>query len=94
MAPVFAAAFGLYLLNLGVGLAAELRLARFGVWHHLLYFAVFASAAAALFFTQEAGLILTVACLAVFPWARPRTWMHPTLGVLGLVGYLLGLWGG
>lgn len=91
MSPVFAVGFGLYLLNLGVGLAAQLRLARFGVWHHLLYFAVFASTAAALFFTREIGMILTVVCLSAFPRARPRTWIHPTLGVLGLVGYLLSL---
>ncbi|PZA07815.1 MULTISPECIES: hypothetical protein [unclassified Meiothermus] len=91
MSPVFALGFGLYLLNLGVGLAAQLRLARFGVWHHWLYFAVFLSAAAALFFTRQAGLILTVASLAAFPWARPRSWIHPTLGALGLVGYLLSL---
>lgn len=91
MSPVFAVGFGLYLLNLGVGLAAQLRLARFGVWHHLLYFAVFVSTAAALFFTREIGLILTVVCLSAFPRARPRTWIHPTLGVLGFVGYLLSL---
>lgn len=57
----------------------------------MLYFAVFASTAAALFFTREIGLILTVVCLSAFPRARPRTWIHPTLGVLGLVGYLLSL---
>jgi len=89
MHPVLAVAFGLYLLNLAVGVAAQLRLARFGVWHHVLYFGVFASAVAALVLAQEAWLGLTVACLAYFPRARPRTWLHPALGAVGLVGYLL-----
>ena len=82
MHPVLAVAFGLYLLNLAVGVAAQLRLARFGVWHHVLYFGVFASAVAALVLAQEAWL-------AYFPRARPRTWLHPALGAVGLVGYLL-----
>ncbi len=89
MHPLFVLGFGLYLANFSVGLAAQLRLARFGVWHHVLYFAVFASAVAALVFAREWWLILTVACLALFPRARPRTWLHPTLGVVGLAGYWL-----
>lgn len=84
-------AFALYLLNFAVGLAAQLRLGRFGVWHHLLYFAVFVSAAATLVFLRSPWLAVTVACLAIFPRARPRTWLHPTLGVVGLAGYVLAL---
>ncbi len=91
VAWILTVAFALYLLNFAVGLAAQLRLGRFGIWHHLLYFAVFVSALAALVFLRAGWLLLTVACLAVFPRARPRTWLHPTLGVLGLVGYLLAL---
>jgi hypothetical protein len=87
-------ALSLYLLNLGVGLAAQLRLARLGVWHHRLYFAVFVSAAAALLLLREGWLLLTVACLALFPRARPRTWTHPALGLTGLLGYALALLGG
>lgn len=89
MHPLFALGFGLYLANFLVGLAAQLRLGHFGIWHHLLYFTVFASAIAALVIAREPFLLLTVACLALFPKARPRTWLHPTLGLLGLVGYLV-----
>ena len=89
MHPLLALGFGLYLLNFAVGFAAQFRLARFGIWHHLLYFVVFGGAVAALVFAREWWLLLTVACLAGFPRARPRTWIHPTLGVVGLVGYLL-----
>lgn len=88
---ILVVAFALYLLNFAVGAAAQLRLGHFGVWHHLLYFMVFVSAVAALVFTREWWLLLTVACLAAFPKARPRTPIHPTLGVVGLVGYLLAI---
>lgn len=89
--PILATAFALYALNLLVGLAAQFRLGHFGIWHHVLYFLVFASAVAALVFAREWWLLLTVACLAIFPKARPRTTLHPVLGVVGLVGYLLAL---
>lgn len=88
---LFWIAFGLYSLNLLVGLAAQLRLGHFGVWHHLLYLVVFLSAAAALLWLQEWFLLITVACLAVFPKARPRTWIHPTLGIVGLLGYIMAI---
>ncbi|MER3481941.1 MAG: hypothetical protein C4332_00990 [Meiothermus sp.] len=91
MSWVLAVAFTLYLLNFAVGLAAQLRLGNFGIWHSLLYFTVFVSAVAALVFIRAPWLLLTVACLAIFPRARPRTWLHPTLGVVGLAGYLLTL---
>lgn len=91
MSWVMGIALGLYLLNLGVGLAAQLQWARFGVWHHLLYFAVFASAIASLLLLREYGLLLTIACLALFPRARPHTWVHPALGIIGLLGYALAL---
>jgi hypothetical protein len=52
---------------------------------------VFASALAALVLAREAWLGLSVACLAYFPRARPRTWLHPALGVAGLMGYLLAM---
>ncbi|RDI96673.1 hypothetical protein DV704_02365 [Meiothermus sp. QL-1] len=93
MSPWFHLGFALYLLNLLVGLAAQLGLGPFGLWHHLLYLGVFLGTLAALAASREAWLWLTVACLALFPKARPRTWLHPTLGVLGLLGYLLALRG-
>lgn len=89
MHPALAVALGLYLLNLAAGLAAQLRLGRLGLWHHVLYFAVFASALAALVLAREGWLLLSVACLACFPRARPGTWLHPALGIAGLMGYLL-----
>lgn len=91
MHPLLALGFGLYMVNLAVGLAAQLRLARFGIWHHLLYFVVFAAALAAMVWAREWWLGLTVACLALFPRARPRTWLHPALGILGLLGYVLAI---
>lgn len=93
MSLYLAVAFGLYTLNLLVGVAAQLRLGHFGIWHHGLYLAVFVSTLATLVFAREWWLLLTVSCLAIFPKARPRTWLHPTLGMTGLVGYLLALGG-
>ncbi len=93
MSPLVVLGFGLYVLNLLVGLLAQFRLAHFGIWHHGLYFVVFASALAALIFSREWWLLLTVSCLSVFPKARPRTWLHPTLGVVGLMGYFLAVGG-
>ncbi|MCX8089162.1 MAG: hypothetical protein ACK40N_13220 [Meiothermus ruber] len=93
MSPFLAVGLGLYILNLLVGLAAQLRLAHFGIWHHALYLVVSASAVLALALTHDGWLLLTIACLALFPKARPRTWLHPTLGVVGLMGYLMSVGG-
>ncbi|WP_299432032.1 hypothetical protein [uncultured Meiothermus sp.] len=93
MSPFLAVGYGLYALNVLVGMAAQLRLGQFGIWHHRLYFAVFVSTIAALVFAREGWLLLTVGCLALFPKARPHTWLHPTLGGVGLVGYLLAIGG-
>jgi hypothetical protein len=59
----------------------------------VLYFVVFAAALAALVLTRETWLLLTAACLAAMPKARPRTWLHPTLATAGLVGYVLAIRG-
>lgn len=93
MSLFLAVGFSLYVLNLLVGLAAQLRLARFGLWHHGLYLVVFLSTVLALVLTREWWLLLTVGCLTLFPKARPHTWPHPTLGAVGLVGYLLSVGG-
>ncbi|WP_027882833.1 hypothetical protein [Meiothermus rufus] len=93
MSPYLAVGLALYLLNLLVGLAAQLRLGRFGLWHHGLYLVVFVSTVAALVLAREGWLLITVGCLALFPKARPHTWLHPTLGAVGLAGYLLALGG-
>lgn len=86
-------AFGSYLLNVLVGLLAQLRLIHLGWVHHALYFWVFISSLAALILLRELWLILTVACLALFPRAKPRTWLHPTLASVGLIGYVLAIRG-
>ncbi len=82
---------GPYLLNCVVGLAAQLRHWHFGVWHHVLYAVVFATAIATTIVAFHPALILTLAALAVFPKARPRTAAHPTLAAVGALGYMLAL---
>jgi hypothetical protein len=83
--------FGLYVVNLLVGLLAQLTGRRFGVWHHALYAVVFGGAIVAAVFDFHPGLIVVLAALAVFPKARPRTRWHPGLAGLGLAGYLAAL---
>jgi hypothetical protein len=80
--------FGLYGFNMVVGLAAQFGW-RFGIWHHVLYFVVFLSTGLAFLVSREPSLVLTLACLALFPKAKPRTWLHPTLAFMGAAGYLL-----
>lgn len=84
-------AAGLYLLNCLVGLAAQLGGVGFGVWHHALYALVFFAAVAALLENFHVGLLVSVAALAAFPRARPRTAWHPTLAVIGLLGHVVAL---
>ena len=81
----------LYLVNCAAGLAAQLGLVRLGVWHHVMYAVVFASAIAALVFAFHPALLVTALALALFPRARPRTPSHPALAVIGLGGYLFAL---
>jgi hypothetical protein len=80
-------AAGLYLLNCLVGLAAQVGGVGFGAWHHALYALVFAAAVAALLENFHPGLLVSVAALAAFPRARPRTLWHPALALIGLVGH-------
>lgn len=80
---------GTYAINIGVGLLAQFRRRRFGVWHHVLYAVVFGAAIAATIFAFHPALLITVGALAVFPKARPRSRLHPILAVVGLAGYLL-----
>jgi len=86
---VLVVGFSVYVVNCAAGLAAQLGLVRLGVWHHVLYAVVFATTIAAVVFAFHPALLLTVAALALFPRARPRTRSHPALAVLGLLGYLL-----
>jgi hypothetical protein len=83
----------LYLGNFAMGLLAQLGGRRFGIWHHVAYAIVFASAIGAAVLSWHPALLLTLAALAVFPKARPRTVWHPTLALLGLLGYLGALLG-
>lgn len=86
---MFALGFMVYLVNVLVGLAAQLGNVRFGIWHHVLYALVFATAIAATLFDFHPALLLTLAALALFPRARPRTLWHPMLAAIGLLGYLI-----
>ena len=88
MGWIWGLAMGLYSLNLLVGLAAQLRLAHFGVWHHLLYLGVVVSTLAALWFVGVYSLMVTLICLALLPRSRPGGWQHPALGLLGYAGYI------
>lgn len=85
--------FGPYLLNCAVGLAAQVRGTRFGVWHHVLYAVVVVTSLAATWLAFHPALLVTLLALAVFPRARPRTLHHPALAGLGLLGYLVALVG-
>jgi hypothetical protein len=79
----------LYGLNLAVGGAAQLFQASFGVYHHWLYALVFAAAIAAIVFAFHPALILTIAALAVMPKTKPGTARHPSIAVIGALGYAL-----
>lgn len=81
-------AFGLYLINLGVGAAAQWAHLRLGWLHHALYFAVFSSAAVALVAWPHPLLCVTLAALCYMPLSRPGTWKHPTAALIGLSGYI------
>lgn len=72
-----------------MGLGAQLGGLRFGVWHHVLYGVVFASAVVATLVAFHPALLVTLVALAAFPWARPRTPWHPLLAVVGLAGYAM-----
>jgi hypothetical protein len=87
--PVFTlVAAGLYALNMLVGLTAQLWGIGFGRAHHVLYAIVFVSAALATVVEFRVSLLVTVAVLAAFPRARPRTSWHAVLAVLGALGYV------
>lgn len=84
-------ALALYLGNAGLGTLAQLGRRRFGVWHHIAYATVFAATIAATIAAFHPALLCTLAVLAAFPRARPRTPWHPGLAALGAVGYLVAL---
>jgi hypothetical protein len=88
---VYLCAFGLYCLNVLVGIIAQLRLYHFGKAHHVLYFIVFATAFAATIVAFHPALLLTLAALATMPKSRPWTWKHPVCAMCGLLGYILSL---
>lgn len=81
-----------YLANVGLGLVAQFTGRRFGLWHHAAYAVVFGTALLATVLEFHPGLLLTLAALACFPKAKPRTWAHPLLAVIGLVGYAVSSW--
>ncbi len=90
-ASVFWTGLASYLVNCAVGLLARSGGVRFGTWHHVLYAIVFTCTVLALIVEREPWLLLTVTALAAFPRARPSSPWHPTLAVVGLVGYVAAL---
>lgn len=88
---VLAFATVLYLGNCGLGVLALLTGRGFGWLHHAVYAAVFASAIVATIVSFHFALLVTLAALTVFPRARPRSFLHPLLAVVGALGYL-GAW--
>lgn len=82
---------GPYLVNCIVGVVAQTQGRRFGVWHHVLYAVVVVTSLAATYLAFHPALLVTLAALAAFPRARPRTLAHPALAVLGLGGYAVAL---
>ncbi len=93
------AGLGLYLANLALGVAVQLRyvsLHRMRWVHHALYFVVFVGAILAVVGLMIGRskwwmLTLTIGALAVLPRYKGGTRPHMVLAVLGLVGYGLAL---
>jgi hypothetical protein len=88
---VFWYSFGLYCVNLAVGVAAQLRLYHFGRAHHVLYFVVCVSAGAALVTRWHPAMLLTVLALACIPTTKPRSkhgsGLHVVFALVGFLGY-------
>jgi hypothetical protein len=91
MSVAFQAGVSLYVLNMLVGAAAKLRGTRFGVWHHVLYAVVFASALLATVIDFHPALLVTMAALAAMPTVPARTVWHPVLSTVGLAGWAAAL---
>jgi hypothetical protein len=81
-------AAALYAINLAVGVAAQLLHANFGAFHHWLYALVFATAVAAAVFAFHPALIVTIVALAAMPLTKPHTVWHPSVAVVGALGYV------
>jgi hypothetical protein len=79
---------GLYASNLAVGVTAQVRGTHFGQLHHWLYAAVFGAAIAVALFAWHPALLLTLTALAALPTTKPRTIWHPTIAIVGALGYL------
>jgi hypothetical protein len=85
--PWVAIGLSFYAFNVAVGLMAQFGGRRFGAWHHVLYAAVCATTLAAAVLSFHPALLVTLAALAIFPRARPRSALHPILAVVGGLGY-------
>lgn len=79
---------GIYLVNLGVGLAAQLLHAKFGVFHHVLYAIVLGAAGLATALAFHPALILVLLALAALPLTKPGKAAHPILAIVGALGYV------
>ena len=88
---LFYLAMGLYLINLGVGAAAQFGHRHFGWFHHALYFTVFVAAIGATILAFHPALLLTLAMLGIMPKTKPGTWRHPAAAILGFSGYVIAI---
>ncbi len=89
LSKIWSIALSLYLINMGVGLAAQMRWYHFGLTHHILYFLVFVSAIGATLVSLHPLMLLTLSALTYMPFSKPGTWRHPTAASFGLLGYFL-----
>lgn len=72
-----------------VGIIARLGKYHFGRFHHLLYFLVFASAILSMFLEPALSLGCTLLCLSIMPFIKAKSFLHPFVAGIGLVGWIL-----
>jgi hypothetical protein len=84
-------AFGLYVVNLVIGITAQLKLYHFGKVHHYIYFFVVVASIAAMVVHFHPALLLTLISLILMPKSKPWTWKHPACAAVGFLGFLFAL---
>jgi hypothetical protein len=78
----------LYVINLAVGVSAQVFHAKFGVVHHWLYAVVLAGAIAATVLAFHPALPVTILALVIMPSTKPGGALHPAVAVVGALGYI------
>lgn len=90
--PVLIAATLLYATSCLLGLVALWGRRRLGRAHHVAYALCCLGTAAATMFDFRWGLLVVLAVLAGFPWARPRSGAHIGLAALGGLALVVTWW--